>query len=65
MSNRFNKTNVLEHILKQMQNLEEQYSFDPNNGTIQIKGKSEEIVLAYGQYMALESLYDTIQYNSL
>lgn len=65
MNNRFNKTNVLEHISKKMQKLEEQYGFDPNNGTIQVRGKSDEIVLAYGEYEALDSLYDTIQYGLL
>jgi hypothetical protein len=62
---RFNKENVKDHIALKMQRLEKEWGFDPNNGTRQVDNSDFERVLAYGEYQALDHLYDVIEYNLL
>ena len=63
MKKRFSKDTMLTHIAQKMQALETKWSFDPDNGYQQVIHSDFQRVLAYGEYMALDHLYDEILYN--
>jgi len=63
MNKRFSKDTMLSHISKKMQLLEEQWNFDPNNGSAQVRNSDPDRVMAYGEYNALDYLYDQIAYG--
>ena len=63
MNKRFSKDTMLSHISKKMQLLEEQWNFDPNNGSAQVINSDPDRVMAYGEYNALDYLYDQVAYG--
>lgn len=60
---RFNKENVLIHIEKRIENLENKWGFDRNNGWSQVQGSNIEIIVAYGEFNGLIELYTEL-FNS-
>ena len=62
---RFSKENLKAHIVRKMMSLEKTWHFDPTNGYDQVKHSDQNRVMAYGQYMALDSLWDDIEYNNI
>jgi hypothetical protein len=63
MNKRFSKDTMLSHISKQMELLEKEWNFDPNNGSAQVRNSDPDRVMAYGEYNALDYLYDQIAYG--
>lgn len=63
MKKRFSKDTMLTHIANEMQALETKWAFDPNNGYAQVVNSEFHRVMAYGEYMALDRLYDDILYS--
>jgi hypothetical protein len=63
MKKRFSKDTMLSHIAKKMQLLEEKWGFDPNNGNSQVVDSEFNRVMAFGEYTALDYLYDQIAYG--
>ena len=63
MKKRFSKDTMLTHIAKKMQALETKWAFDPNNGNAQIADSELDRIMAYGEYNALDYLYDQIAYG--
>ena len=63
MKKRFSKDTMLTHIANKMQALETQWGFDPNNGNAQVTNSEFNRIMAYGEYTALDYLYDQIAYG--
>jgi hypothetical protein len=63
MKKRFSKDTMLTHIANEMQALQTKWGFDPNNGYAQVVNSEFHRVMAYGEYMALDYLYDEIAYG--
>lgn len=62
---RFNKENLLNQIEKQISYLEIEWGFVSDNGTNQIKDKSDfDRVLAYGEYRQLVDIYEGVKTNT-
>ena len=62
---RFSKENFLNQIEKQITYLENEWGFVSDNGTNQIKDKSDfDRVLAYGEYRQLVDIYEGVQTNT-
>jgi len=62
---RFNKENVQSYLNHHIAELEKQWGFDPNNGYSQVADSDMKRVMAYGEYEALQNVYDAIQYQCL
>jgi hypothetical protein len=62
---RFNKENVQSYLNYHIAELEKQWGFDPNNGSSQVADSDMKRVMAYGEYEALQNVYDAIQYQCL
>ena len=62
---RFNKENVQNYLNHHIAALEKQWGFDPNNGYSQVADSDMKRVMAYGEYEALQNVYDAIQYQCL
>ena len=58
--NRFSKSALLAHIHEQIVKLINEHDIDVNTGISQIYGRSEQFVLYYGEFSALNRLYDQI-----
>lgn len=62
---RFNKENLKAHIVKHLTTLENQWAFDPQDGSRQVEKSNLQRVIAYGYYTALEDLWSAIEYNNI
>jgi len=51
---RFSKATVAKYLSDRIVDLEKRHGIDPDNGTSQCIGKSQEFCLAYGAYRALD-----------
>jgi len=65
MSARFNKNNVIDHLWKQISELEAKWGFDPDNGYSQVKDSDFHRVMAYGSYEAFKSAIQAIMYGDV
>lgn len=63
MSKRFNKTNVLIHIERRMELLQQRWGFNPDNGWAQVEGADIEKIVAYGEFNGLDELHTEL-FNS-
>ena len=62
---RFSKENLLNELLNQIDKMEQIWGFVSNNGTNQIKDKTDfDRVVAYGEYRALVDMYESIRDNT-
>jgi hypothetical protein len=58
---RFSKENLLIELEKQITKMETIWGFVSNNGTNQIKDRSDfDRVVAYGEYIALLGIYESV-----
>jgi len=57
---KFSKQKIMQHIERKLILLEREFGFDPNNGSDQLKTASQETIIAYGEYEALNVLWDDI-----
>lgn len=62
---RFNKQNVVDALYRQIEILEKQWGFDPNNGYSQIKNADLLKIMAYGEYEGYKNVVDMINYKDL
>jgi hypothetical protein len=62
---RFSKGTMMHHIVKQLADLEQRWGFDPQDGYNQVKDSDLQRILAYGEYIALENMWDDIEYNNI
>jgi len=62
---RFSKSVMMTHIVNQLSYLEAKWGFDPQNGYDQVKDSDFYRVMAYGEYEALQTMWDDIQYNNI
>ena len=60
MAIRFNKNNVLIHIERTMELLQQKWGFDPNNGWAQVEGADIEKIVAYGEFNGLDELHSEL-----
>lgn len=60
MTIRFNKNNVLIHIEKRMEMLQQRWGFNPNNGWSQVDGDDIEKIVAYGEFHGLDELHSEL-----
>jgi hypothetical protein len=60
---RFSKRTMMAHIVRRLAKLETEWGFDPNNGYAQVKDSDFHRVMAYGEYEALNKMWDAIEYN--
>jgi archaellum component FlaC len=59
---RFNKQNLITELENQIAKMERIWGFVSNNGTNQIKDKSDfDRVIAYGEYSALLGMHESIR----
>ena len=59
---RFNKQNLLVELENQIAKMEKIWGFVSNNGTNQIKDRSDfDRVVAYGEYNALLNMHESIR----
>lgn len=67
MTERFNKTNLISALEKRADELKQQYGFDENNGTSQLKGKldNQDAAVAYGKFRLYHDLIQQIDDGSL
>lgn len=65
MSARFNKHNVIDHLWKQVSELEVKWGFDPDNGYAQVKNADFHKIIAYGEYEAFKRVIEDIEYKSI
>jgi hypothetical protein len=62
---RFSKENLLVELENQITKMENIWKFVPTNGTNQLKDRSDfDRVVAYGQYIALLGIHESIKDNS-
>lgn len=61
---RFSKENLLNELQIQIEKMEKIWGFDPNNGTNQLKDKDLDRAVAYGEYRALEHIWETVRNNT-
>lgn len=62
---RFSKENLLNELQNQIAKMEQIWGFVSDNGTNQIKDKTDfDRVVAYGEYRALSDMYDSIRDNT-
>jgi len=62
---RFSKENVINELENQISKMETIWGFVTTNGTNQIKDRTEfDRVLAYGEYIALLSIYESVRDNT-
>lgn len=57
MEGRFNRENVLAEIASRIRMIQDEYDFDPMNGSAQVVGEPTAVQVAYGEYYALRKLY--------
>lgn len=57
MAKKFNKENVSELILIEMEYINCNYNFEDERGSSQVIGKDEQTVIDYGKYTALKDLH--------
>ena len=58
---RFSKENLLIELEKQIAKMETIWGFVSNNGTNQLKDRSDfDRVVAYGEYIALLGIYESV-----
>jgi hypothetical protein len=62
---RFSKENMKSHIVKELIRLEKKWGFDSQDGYNQVKDSDLYRVMAYGEYEALNNLWDSIEYNNI
>jgi hypothetical protein len=62
---RFNKQNVQDYLNRHIAQLEKQWNFDPNNGYSQVANSDMQRIMAYGEYEALQNVFDAIEYQCL
>ena len=61
----FNKKNLNNELQNQIAKMEAIWGFVSDNGTNQIKDKNDfDRVVAYGQYIALISIYESVNDNT-
>ena len=59
---RFSKEKVYNAICDKLEFLEQEYLFNPKNGTSQLnKDDSQERIIAYGKYEVLDELLDELE----
>ena len=59
---RFNKQNLITELENQIAKMEKIWGFVSNNGTNQIKDRSDfDRVIAYGEYSALLGMHESIR----
>jgi hypothetical protein len=61
---RFSKQNLLNELQTQIEKMEKIWGFDPNNGTNQLKQNDFDRVVAYGEYRALNDIYESVRDNT-
>ena len=62
---RFSKENLLNELQSQIAKMEKIWGFVSDNGTNQIKDRNDfDRVVAYGEYRALQDIYDSIRDNT-
>jgi archaellum component FlaC len=62
---RFSKQNLINELTNQILKMENIWGFVSTNGTNQIKDKSDfDRVLAYGEYIALLGIYESVENNT-
>jgi|LauGreDrversion4_2_1035121.scaffolds.fasta_scaffold2151656_1 hypothetical protein len=61
---RFSKQNLLNELQTQIEKMEKIWGFDPNNGTNQLKQNDLDRVVAYGEYRALNDIYESVRDNT-
>jgi hypothetical protein len=62
---RFSKENLLNELQSQIAKMEKIWGFVSDNGTNQIKDRTDfDRVVAYGEYIALQDVYDSIRDNT-
>ena len=62
---RFSKENLLNELQNQIAKMEQIWGFVSNNGTNQIKDKTDlDRVVAYGEYRALNDIYESVRDNT-
>jgi hypothetical protein len=62
---RFSKENLLNELQSQIAKMEKNWGFVSDNGTNQIKDRNDfDRVVAYGEYVALQDIYDSIRDNT-
>lgn len=62
---RFSKENLLNELQNQIAKMEQIWGFVSDNGTNQIKDVSNlDLVVAYGEYRALNDIYESVRDNT-
>lgn len=61
----FSKKAMIEHLTICAERLQKEHRFDPGNGWNQVKGKSEEVNRAYGQWRTYLQILDDIECGSI
>jgi hypothetical protein len=62
---RFSKENLLNELQNQIAKMEQIWGFVSDNGTNQIKDQTDfDRVVAYGQYSALNDIYESVRDNT-
>lgn len=57
---RFSKAAMVQHLESKAGRLAEQWGFDRNNGTAQLRGKPSEAHVAYGEFNLCQTLLDEL-----
>jgi len=62
---RFSKENLLNELQSQIAKMEKNWGFVSDNGTNQIEDKNDfDRVLAYGAYITLQDIFDSVRDNT-
>jgi hypothetical protein len=62
---RFSKENLLNELQSQIAKMEKIWGFVSDNGTNQIKDRTDfDRVVAYGEYVALQDVFDAVRNNT-
>lgn len=57
-NDRFSKAKLTAYVIRRRAELEQEFGFDPDNGSKQVEGKGEAANRAYGEYDSLANLMD-------
>lgn len=58
---RFNKTAMLEFLAERVAHYEKTFGFTSKNGSAQVRGRSNEVCIAYGEYSLCADIIEDIE----
>lgn len=62
---RFSRASVTEYLEEREERLRRRYGFDPDNGSAQVRGRSEDTLIAFGEWRAARNMLLSMHWGEL